>query len=77
MPKQVRASAIGGDTVGIVLDSELLILEKNAELELKHKVSFNSAIDFILWRRSILLIGLSNSEIVLVDPRTYEIKERK
>jgi hypothetical protein len=77
MPKQVRASAIGGDTVGIVLDSELLILEKNAELELKYKVSFNSAIDFILWRRSILLIGLSNSEIVLVDPRTYEIKERK
>jgi hypothetical protein len=63
--------------VGIVLEKEFLVLEKDSSLDSIRRVKFNSTIDFVLWRRSIILVGLSSSEIVLVDPSTYEIKESK
>jgi hypothetical protein len=58
------------------MNSDFLVL--NTELDrIEHTVNFDASIDFVLWRRSILLIGLSSSEIVLLNPSTFEISESR
>lgn len=55
---------IGFGKTFLVLSRDLNGVEKSLE--------FDSNIDFILWRKSVLLIGLSSSEIILLSPTTFE-----
>lgn len=62
----------GGDITGISVGCELLAFERDKD-EPSKQLHFPASVDFVVWRRSILLVGLSSSEIVLVDPSSYTI----
>ena len=65
-----------GTNFGMAMDSDLLILSPELD-RIEHTVNFQESIDFVLWRRSILLVGLSSSEIVLLDPNTFQVIESR
>lgn len=51
---------------------ELLAFEKDKD-ELSKQLHFPAMVDMVVWRRSILLIGLSTAELILIDPNTYKL----
>lgn len=70
---QVLAATGGGDATGIAVGNDLIVFERDKD-EPSRMVHFSDPIDFMVWRRSILLVGLSSSEIILVDPNTFNFK---
>ncbi|ODM96452.1 Kinetochore-associated protein 1, partial [Orchesella cincta] len=54
---QVVAAAGSSDVTAIAMGCDLVVFERDKDKPVK-KMNFNDHIDFVLWRRSILLIGL-------------------
>ncbi|CAL8075127.1 unnamed protein product [Orchesella dallaii] len=71
---KVVAASGTSDVTAIAMGCDLVIFERDKDGPVK-EMHFSSHIDFVLWRRSILLVGLSSSEIILVDPNYYDVKQ--
>jgi len=73
----IPVATVGSEAhFAVAMNSDLLVL--NSALDhVQHQMEFDATIDFVLWRRSILLIGLSSSKIHLMNPNTYQIVETR
>ncbi len=69
---QVQAVMGGEDVTGISVGCELLAFHQSKNVPLK-QLHFGTSVDFVVWRHSILLVGLSSSEILLVHSSCYSI----
>lgn len=58
------------------MNSDLLVLNSTLDI-VENQIEFGATIDFVLWRRSILLVGLASSSILLLNPDTFEISESR
>jgi hypothetical protein len=61
----------GSELVGVAFNRTFLVLSKDLDV-VEKSMELDAPIDFLLWRKSVLLMGLASSEILLIHPVTFE-----